>query len=92
MPNISMVTRKEGEEVKHEKIPKTFLFEHILKKSTHQILVLGHFSWSTFGLHLVMGPKAIKLHFCESRAMDRSMTMKCDHGKMLSNMGQPHGP
>ena len=39
------------------------LFGHIKKiknkKSTHSLLVRGHYSWSTFGLHLVRGPKLL---------------------------------
>ena len=45
------------------------LLEHVLKKqSVHSPLVHGHSSWSTFGLHLVRGPKGFcKLIFKETR-------------------------
>ena len=43
---------------------KTTIFGHILKKiSTFIFLVHGHSSWSTFGLHLVRGPKALQIDF-----------------------------
>ena len=39
---------------------KTAFFGHILKKKQHiHFWVHGHCSWSTFGLHLVKGPKAL---------------------------------
>jgi hypothetical protein len=38
---------------------KSVLFVHILENSTHSLLVHGHCSWSTVGLHLVRGPKAL---------------------------------
>jgi hypothetical protein len=37
---------------------KTALFGHISKTRHIHFLVHGHFSWSTFNLHLVRGPKA----------------------------------
>ena len=42
---------EEGEKVKHE------------GNSQIHFLVHGHFSWSTSGLHLVRGPKALRMHF-----------------------------
>ena len=40
--------------------PKTAPFGHILKKTTHSLLVHGHSSWSVFGLHLAReGPKGL---------------------------------
>jgi hypothetical protein len=35
------------------------LFEHMLKKLAHSLLVHGHSLWSTFGSHLVKDPKAL---------------------------------
>ena len=46
----------------------------------------GHFSWSTFCLHLLKGPKV-----CESAFVEIG-PRKCDHGKTPSKMGQLHGP
>jgi len=35
------------------------LFEHILRKSAQSFFGAWHYSWSTFGLHLVRGPKVL---------------------------------
>ena len=32
---------------------------HIIIKLVYSLLMHGHSSWSTFGLHLVRGPKAL---------------------------------
>ena len=67
-----------GEKIKHEEKSQNcpFLDIYICKKQHIHFLVHGHFSWSTFGLHLVKGPKALKVCFLE---LDYE---KCDHGKM----------
>ena len=55
-----METREDKRMVKLEFFFKTTLFGHILQKNQHiHFLVHGHSSWSTFGLHLVRGPKAL---------------------------------
>lgn len=61
-----IIMRKEGEKTKHEKLP----FHMYIKKSTHTLLVHGHFFWSTFGPNLVMGPKALRMQFLEKRTME----------------------
>jgi hypothetical protein len=38
---------------------QNYLFWAYIKKSAHALLGHGHSSWSTFGLHLVKGPKAL---------------------------------
>ena len=60
-------TRKEGEKKERKsnmqtKNPSTVLFEHILKKKDQDIhfLLHGHYSGSTFRLHLVKGPKGFQ--------------------------------
>ena len=66
--------RKEGKnkgKVKHYSFPKIILFGCIFKKkSTHPLLVHGYFSWSTFGLHLVRGANALKMHFFRNWTME----------------------
>ena len=64
-PNISIVTRKEGEKVTYDFFPPKIAFfgQMYIKKNQHiHFLVHGHFSWFTFGLPLVRGPKALEMH------------------------------
>jgi hypothetical protein len=62
--------REEGEKVKHAKKFSKFSFvTYILKNSAHPFLVHRHFSWSTFGLHLVRGLKVLKCFFLRNRAI-----------------------
>ena len=55
----------ENEDKKRQKNGQTWifftivLFGHIFNKSTHSLLVHGHTSWSTSGLHLVRGSKTL---------------------------------
>jgi hypothetical protein len=61
---------------------KIALFGHILKKIAHSLLVHGHSSWSTFGLHLVIDPKALYIDSLRNRTMDvesSSRTMERGH-------------
>ena len=48
-------------------------------------MVHGQFSWSMFSLHLARGPKALRMHFLK-KLDHESITMKCDHGEMPSDM------
>jgi hypothetical protein len=50
-----------------KEIPKLFyFFGHILEKNQHiHFQVHGHFSWSTFGIHLIRGLKTVRMHFKE---------------------------
>ena len=62
-----MVTKKEGKKKGRKsnmkKDPKIALFGHIFQKSMHiHFWVHGHFSSSTFNLHLVRGPKNLEIH------------------------------
>jgi hypothetical protein len=65
---------EEGETVKHDYM-YIYIYIYklgggILKKNQHiRLLVHGHSSLSTFGLHLVRVPEALKLAFFQ----------KCDH-------------
>lgn len=75
LPKVIIVTRKEGKKIKHEENSHQFHFwAYVLKKHIH-LLVHSYFSWSTFGLHPVRGPKALKMHFLEVKSW------KCGHGK-----------
>ena len=63
---LFIVMRKEGKKKKkgdtRKKIPK-MLFLEIYKKFAHPLLLHGHFSWSTFSLHLIRGPHALRIFF-----------------------------
>ena len=54
-----MKTREDKRMVKLEFFSKQLFWGIYKKKSTHSLLVHGHTSWSTFGLHLVRDPKAL---------------------------------
>ena len=70
-----------------KKTPETALCGHILKKIQHiHFLLHGHFSWFMFVLGLVRGPKTLRMQFF-GKSDHISVAMKCDHGKMPSNMG-----
>ena len=87
----SLATNVMGRRSNMKKVANITLFGHIFKKNQHiHFSVHGHFSWSTFGLHLVKGPKALRMHL--KKLNHGSVTMKCDHGKIPSNMGQLHDP
>jgi hypothetical protein len=62
LPNIPIFKRKEGErkgeDEYEESNKKSCPFGKYIKKQHLYFLVQGHSSWSTFGLHLVRGPKA----------------------------------
>ena len=96
---IFIVTRKEGEKKKWRRSNtknffQTTLFGHIKKtKSLHPLSgACGHFSWSTFGLHLVMGPTTSRIHaFFRNRPMEM-LTWNGTMEKMPFDMGQLHGP
>ena len=63
LPNVVVIEGKreeEGEKVKHERNQKVY---HNKNNQHIHFFMHGHSSWSTFGLHLVRGPKAINLHF-----------------------------
>ena len=78
---------EEGEKVKHEEDFQNCLFLDICHNSPHiHLWVHGHFSWSKFGLHLVKGPKVLKMHFLEFGQW------KCDRRKMPFDMGELRGP
>ena len=77
LPKVTVVTRKQGEKKgrrssmkEFPKLPSSYIY---LKKKHIHFLVHGHFTWSTFGLHLARGPKALNIHFLEIRLW------KCDH-------------
>ena len=61
----NIILEEEGVKVKHEinKI-QNYPFEHIVENNQHiYLLVRGRSSWSTFGLHLVRGLKALSFPF-----------------------------
>ena len=68
-----IVMRKDGKKKRRRSnlkgISKTTLFDiYLKKKSTHPLYdAHGHFSWSTLGLHLVRGPKALEMHLKKNR-------------------------
>ena len=67
LPNVfhSYKERREveGEKVKHEEnFQICHCWAYIGKNQHIHFLVYGHFSWSTFNLHLVMGPKDLRMH------------------------------
>ena len=83
MTSIRNIGREEdGERIKHGENSKLPFFGHILKYRHIHFLVHGHFSWSTFILHLVRdsGPKG----FTECKYVEIG-PWKCD-------VGQLHGP
>jgi hypothetical protein len=60
--------------VKNEENFQKYIFLDIYSNNQQvNFLVHGHFSWSMFILHLVRGPKALKLHFQDIGPW------KCDH-------------
>ena len=65
--NYILVMRKEGKKEERWSNMKNNLkidhFGHTLKNKLIHFLVRGHFSWSTFGLHLVKGPKPLRMPF-----------------------------
>ena len=53
------------------------LWTNVYQKNQHiHSLMHGHFSWSTFGLHLVRGSKASNMHFQENNHESETMR-KC---------------
>ena len=61
--------RKRGEGQTQRILPKLPFWDIYIKDQHIHFLVHGHFSWSTFSLHLVKGPKALNAFF-------RNRTMK----------------
>ena len=55
---------------------------YIYKKNHIHLLVHGHYSWSTFGLHLVKGLKALLIDILK----------KSDHGSWTMEKAIFHGP
>ena len=52
---------------------KTPLFGHKLKSPYIHLLLHGHSSWSTFGLHLVRGPMALWFHLKRTRPWKKAI-------------------
>ena len=65
---------EEGRRWSMKTICKISRFGHLLKQSTDPRY--DHFPWSTFGLHLVKGPKAFTIHLKK-----KIRPWKCEHGK-----------
>ena len=66
---LSNVFHSYEEKRKKDKIEENFQnwpFWTYIKKNQHiHFLVHGHFSWSTFGLHLIKGPETLRMQFLE---------------------------
>ena len=84
--NYNRRRRREGQT--RRKLPKLSILDKYIEKH-FRFLVHGHFSWSMFILHLLMGPKALIFFLWSDHEKG---TMKCDYRKMAFNMGQLHGP
>jgi hypothetical protein len=81
---------EEGEKVKHEENSQKCPFRHtyfFLKKKKKKPAHPHFGAWSTFGSHLVRGPKALKIAF-NKESDHGSVTMKREHGKTPFDMGQ----
>jgi hypothetical protein len=73
-------------------LSKPAIFGHLFKKNQHTcFLVHGHSSWSTFGLLLMRGPKALQIEFVKNRDHE-SWAIKSDHGLRPSSMVRLHDP
>ena len=80
--------KKKKKKVKDENRSQNYPFQTYIKKNyTVHYSVHGHFSWSMFSSHLVMGPKASKITYLRNRTMGKCR-MTWDNF-MTRNVQQP---